>query len=994
MKKILSILVLALIFCCSICSAQSNPTISIVSDLEIFEDHESEAIPLTIGHAESITHVAVSASSSNTSLVKDDNISFGSANSMLMIMPEKDQYGKTVITLTVSTTDNLTAVSSFSLTVLAVNDPPEFVPGDNIQLTATTEPQVLTNWAKEISPGSNESGQSISFVVETDSPHLFDSPPEIDVDGTLSFTPALDSSGTATVDVFIQDDGGTDNNGIDKSETISFTIEFIRPYQPPVFVIGEDITVVEDSGLTEIQNWLSITHTEDNDQGIAFDVNTNNAELFESEPEITSKGILSFKPSADAYGLASVSVALTTDGGVDEPFVSNPQLFTITVLPVNDPPSFMPGGNNFEFEDAEERTYAWASQVSAGPLNESAQTVSFHVESVSNPELFEIQPSFSPEGIVNYKLAKNAYGSAQAQLMLKDSGGTENNGNDVSETKTFNLEIFAVNDCPSFMVVPELTVQNRSGLVTVDQWVADISMGENETDQTGQFQISIDNESLFDQPPTLSDEYQLSFTPNPYSSGTANITLTLSDNGGTKNSGCDSAQKNIVVHIEPTRYTLTVTIQGDGSIQLNDQLIDNTFWESTFLADDLVSMEALPLSGWLFSHWSESLTQTTPRVDLVMNDHKTVIAHFKPEPRYLTVKGKGWVELEGNHFKLPFSHEFGLNEVIEIKAIHSFSHWSGDITGESNSISLTMDTDKSIYAHYLHSNMWNASLRVASAASENDSGQDIQSEDEITIGVDVEANTVLDIESPFYSCRMFIFSPDEEAYLSQSILEAGEDSYQWKIAINPQGNLGDIQTSSSVKLTWQPFEFYTDGQFQLIKGFDASGEVIIEDMTAINEYSITASAVQFYTIRWIRNSYTFDLLEGWNLISLPLTPDNSDLSAIFPDAEVAYAYIDGSYEMVNQLEAGRGYWINIPGNESYTIYGSPYSELTLSLSSGWHMLGALSTTAIPKTMIDHAISVIFVFTDGAYAEVNEMNASLGYWVHVTEACEFTLDKED
>jgi len=994
MKKILSIVVLVLMCCCSICAAQSNPTISIISHLEIFEDQEPEPISLTITHAEGLTSVSVSASSSNTALVKNDNIRLDGAYRLLLIQPEHDQYGQTIITLTASNTENLTTISSsFILTVLSVNDPPEFIPGESIQITSTTEPQVITNWAKDISPGNNESEQSISFEIETDLPHMFDSLPQIDMDGTLRFTPAQDSAGIAEVLVYIQDNGGTDNNGIDKSEPIRFTIEISEPYiPPPAFTIGEDITVIEDSGLTEIQNWLSITKTEDNNQGISFIVNTNKSELFETEPHITKDGMISFQPVPDGNGIANATVVLVTDGGVEAPYESEPQTFTISVLPVNDPPSFIAGGNHFEFEDSEERTYAWASQISAGPSNESNQTLTFHVQDIDTPELFEILPSFTPEGVVNYKLAKDAYGSAQIQLYIQDSGGTQNNGIDVSETKTFTLEIFAVNDCPSFMVTPELTVQNRSGKVSFDQLITDISMGENESEQTGQFEISVNQENLFEELPRLSENNQLSFTPNPYSSGTAVITLSLTDNGGTDRNGCNTIQKSIAVHIEPTRYTLTIRVQGEGSIQVNDQVLNETSLESAFIADDHVSVEAIPLSGWFFSHWSECLTQTTSIVDLVMNDHKTLIANFSSEPKFLTVKGKGWVSLKGEYYKLPFSHEFDLNEQVELEAIAPFSHWSGDITGPSNEVSLTMNTDKDIYAHFIHTESWNAALKIVSHTSDDANRQDVQSEDEIAIGVDDEARNVLDIQPPVYQCRMFIFSPDDEEYLSERIFMEGQDAYQWNIAINPHGNLGEIQTASNVKLTWQPFEFFIDGQFQLVEGFDADGDVIIEDMTAVNEYSITGNAVQFYTIRWIRNSYTFDLEEGWNLISLPLVPENPDLSQIFPDSEVAYAYIDGSYEVANQLEPGRGYWINIPQNDTYTLYGSPFSELTLSLSTGWHMLGALSTTSIPTTTMENVISVIFLFKGGTYAEVNEMTSSLGYWVNVTEACELTLDK--
>ena len=40
---------------------------------------------------------------------------------------------------------------------------------------------------------------------------------------------------------------------------------------------------------------------------------------------------------------------------------------------------------------------------------------------------------------------------------------------------------------------------------------------------------------------------------------------------------------------------------------------------------------------------------------------------------------------------------------------------------------------------------------------------------------------------------------------------------------------------------------------------------------------------------------------GWNLISLPVTPKDSHLSVLFPDASIAYEYKDGAYINVDQL---------------------------------------------------------------------------------------------
>jgi len=61
--------------------------------------------------------------------------------------------------------------------------------------------------------GTNESGQTLTFTVTNNNNALFSVQPVIDASGNLSYTPAIDANGSATVDVILTDDGGTANGG-------------------------------------------------------------------------------------------------------------------------------------------------------------------------------------------------------------------------------------------------------------------------------------------------------------------------------------------------------------------------------------------------------------------------------------------------------------------------------------------------------------------------------------------------------------------------------------------------------------------------------------------------------------------------------------------------------------------------------------------------------------------------------------------------------------
>ena len=84
-----------------------------------------------------------------------------------------------------------------------------------------------TGFATDFSPGpADESAQTLvgyTLSVEAGKEGLFSTGPAIANDGTLTYTPAVGTGGSALITVVAQDNGGTANGGVDKS-TNTFTI--------------------------------------------------------------------------------------------------------------------------------------------------------------------------------------------------------------------------------------------------------------------------------------------------------------------------------------------------------------------------------------------------------------------------------------------------------------------------------------------------------------------------------------------------------------------------------------------------------------------------------------------------------------------------------------------------------------------------------------------------------------------------------------------------
>ena len=173
---------------------------------------------------------------------------------------------------------------------------------------------------------------------------------------------------------------------------------------------------------------------------------------FSTVPAIALNGTLTYTAAANANGSATFSVTLADNGSSTPPNnnTSAPQSFTITVTPVNDAPSFTKGADQTVAEDAGLQTVAgWATNISPGPPNESGQTVSFVIDTNTNPGLFTVGPQVASNGTLTYTPAPNQHGTASITLHAQDNGGTFDGGVNVSAQQTFTITITAVNDPPT-----------------------------------------------------------------------------------------------------------------------------------------------------------------------------------------------------------------------------------------------------------------------------------------------------------------------------------------------------------------------------------------------------------------------------------------------------------------------------------------------------------------------------------------------------------------
>jgi hypothetical protein len=243
-------------------------------------------------------------------------------------------------------------------------------------------------------------------------------------------------------------------------------------------------------------------------------------------------------------------------GGTD---TSNWQTFTVTITPVNAPPSFTASNPAPVLEDAGPRTINNWAVFTAGPANESSQTATYQTEVLSNAGLFAVAPAVSANGTLVYTPAANANGIATFRVRVQDSGG----GTDTSDWQTFTVTVTAVNDAPTVDASHPPSDNEDAGPRTVPGF-ASFSPGPADESGQGVAEYLIDqisNPALFAAPPAVSLTGTLTYTPATNAFGTSTFRLRARDNGGTANGGSDTGAGVVfTITLHPVNDAPTLTV--------------------------------------------------------------------------------------------------------------------------------------------------------------------------------------------------------------------------------------------------------------------------------------------------------------------------------------------------------------------------------------------------------------------------------------------------
>jgi len=161
------------------------------------------------------------------------------------------------------------------------------------------------------------------------------------------------------------------------------------------------------------------------------------------------------------------------------------------------------------------------------------------------------------------------------------------------------------------------------------------------------------------------------------------------------------------------------------------------------------------------------------------------------------------------------------------------------------------------------------------------------------------------------------------------------------------------------------------------------------------------------------------LFEGWNLIGLPLTPEDPSTEVVLADildkvtsvwafdgeTKTWSSYSPGAPSDLTEIVEGRGYWITMTEDATLTVRGEYAHTRELALFEGWNLIGLPlipedpSIEVVLADILDKIIAVWAFdgetktwssYSPGAPSDLTEIVEGRGYWINVNKDVILTI----
>ena len=201
----------------------------------------------------------------------------------------------------------------------------------------------------------------------------------------------------------------------------------------------------------------------------------------------------------------------------------------------------------------------------------------------------------------------------------------------------------------------------------------------------------------FDWPTGSSHTLSVSSLPQLDISGTQYVFGRWSDGGSQSHVISVSSEAKTYVAFFNTQYSLIVLLNPPEGGQTSPS---GTTW---FNAGETVSLSAAANEGYSFAGWSGDVSGSQGATPVLMDKAKLVTANFSGGTSSLTVNAV--FPTSGSVTKSPDKTTYTTGEQVTLTAVpnpgYVFKNWSGDLTGETNPMALTVKGNMTVTANFV-----------------------------------------------------------------------------------------------------------------------------------------------------------------------------------------------------------------------------------------------------------------------------------------------------
>ncbi|KPA10063.1 conserved hypothetical protein, secreted [Candidatus Magnetomorum sp. HK-1] len=345
-------------------------------------------------------------------------------------------------TITVIATDlvdpNLSAMDTFTLNVLPVNDPPDFQLSETQILCQEndTNQYVITIIPK--TPPEDESSQVVTYSISPNTSELLNLTMN-QFQKNIVISPKLDKNGYQLLTIIAQEHA-SENEQV--SHQISVTVVGVNT--PPVFELStQTVNLLEDFDDTFTVTVNPLDQPPDEiGQTASYSLSPSTLDFINMHIDKPT-GDVHFESIIDQFGQAKVSVIAHEDHVVENAdFI---QIIDVKVHSVNDPPSFRVNKKVVQIPEDFSTNEIITITLDTPPFNELNQVITYSLF----PENIDFAAIDINEtnGAISIQSIKNKNGSETLTIIADDHSSNNN-----KSFNTIDLTVYPVNDPPDFVL--------------------------------------------------------------------------------------------------------------------------------------------------------------------------------------------------------------------------------------------------------------------------------------------------------------------------------------------------------------------------------------------------------------------------------------------------------------------------------------------------------------------------------------------------------------